>query len=65
MQSQLRRHNVWLHKDDMTWLRETYPNLSAAMVIRTLIQRHRRDLEGKHPIKHPHPDILTMTESRP
>jgi hypothetical protein len=61
---QLTRHNIRLHKDDITWLRETYPDLSASAVIRTLIERHRRELEAKHPYRRP-PDALTITESRP
>ena len=61
---QLTRHNIRLHKDDIAWLQETYPNLSASAVIRTLIERHRRDLRSK-PKKPAPTDILTITESRP
>ena len=64
MQSSLSRHNIRLHKDDLAWLRETYPDLSASAVIRTLIQRHRRALRGKIG-KWSAPDAITITESRP
>ena len=61
MQSSLTRHNIRLHKDDITWLRETYPDLSASAIIRTLIQRHRRDLERRKPFR---PALDLITESR-
>jgi hypothetical protein len=41
----LTRHNIQLNTGDLAWLQDTYPNISAASIIRTLIQRHRREVE--------------------
>ena len=40
----LQRHNIQLARGDMAWLQRTYPSMSAASIIRTLIQRHRQDI---------------------
>jgi hypothetical protein len=41
----LTRHNILLHAGDLAWIQETYPGMGAAAIIRTLIQRHRLDIE--------------------
>lgn len=43
----LTRHNILLRPGDLEWLQTTYPGMGAAVIIRTLIERHRREVEKK------------------
>lgn len=51
-------HNIRLHRGDIAWLQSVYPDIGAAAVIRTLIQRHRHEIETTG---RPRPDAVTLT----
>jgi hypothetical protein len=43
----LQRHNIQLARGDMKWLQRTYPSISAAAMIRTLIELHRQQVKAQ------------------
>lgn len=58
----LTRHNILLKAGDLTWLQETYPSIGAAAIIRTLVEKHRREIEQKVNLEAPIETLTTMRQ---
>jgi hypothetical protein len=41
------KHSLYLKKEHMELLRDIYPEVSAAQVVRTLINKHLREVEDR------------------
>lgn len=41
------KHSLYLKKEDMNRLRDIYPEVGAAAIVRTLINKHLREIETK------------------
>lgn len=44
---ELVKHSLYLKKDEMERLRDIYPEVGAAAIVRTLINKHLREVEAK------------------
>lgn len=58
----LTKHSIYLKKEDMERLRDTYPEVGAAAIVRTLITKHLREIEAKVDAAHPIHTIDTLKD---